>query len=155
MLNIYRNWLWYLKLSSNWSRTGGVLLFRCLKVKVKSLSHVQLFATPWTVAHQAPLSMVFPRQEYWKGLPFLSPGDLPNPGIEPRSATLQADALTSAPPGKFRCFVVYNSFATPWTAAGPGQDSLPSLPPGVCPNSCPLSRWCFFTLLFHLHQEDL
>ena len=55
---------------------------------------------PWTVANQAPPSMVFSRQEYWSGLPFPSPGDLPNPGIEPRSPTLQADALTSEPPGK-------------------------------------------------------
>ena len=53
---------------------------------------------PWTVAHQAPPSMGFSRQEYWSGLPFPSPGDLPNPGIKPRSPTLQADALTSAPP---------------------------------------------------------
>ena len=67
---------------------------------MKSLSHVQLFATLWTVAHQAPLSMGFTRQEYWSGLPFPSPGDFPNPGIEPRSPTLQADALTSEPPGK-------------------------------------------------------
>ena len=67
-------------------------------VKVKSLSCVQLFATPWTIAHQAPLSMGFSKQEYWSGLPFPSPGDLPNPGIEPRSPTLQADALTSEPP---------------------------------------------------------
>ena len=66
-----------------------------LKVKVKSLSHVQLFATPWTVAHQASLSTGFSRQEYWSGLPFPSPGDLPNPGIEPGSPALQADALTS------------------------------------------------------------
>ena len=55
---------------------------------------------PWTVAHQALPSMGFSRQEYWSGLPFPSPGDLPNPGIEPRSPTLQADMLTSAPPGK-------------------------------------------------------
>ena len=55
---------------------------------------------PWTVAHQTPLSMGFSRQEYWSGLPFPSPGDLPDPGIEPRSPTLQADALTSVPPGK-------------------------------------------------------
>ena len=59
-----------------------------------------LFATPWTVAHQAPLSMGFSRQEYWSGLPFPSPGDLPDPGIEPRSPALQADPLTSEPPGK-------------------------------------------------------
>ena len=68
--------------------------------KVKSLSHVQLFGTPWTVARQAPLSMGFSRQEYWSGLPFPFPGDLPNPGIEPGSPTLQADALSSEPPGK-------------------------------------------------------
>ena len=68
--------------------------------EVKSLSCVRLFATPWTVAHQAPLSMGFSRQEYWSGLPFPSPGDLPNPGIKPRSPALQADALTSEPPGK-------------------------------------------------------
>ena len=55
---------------------------------------------PWTVAHQAPLSMGFSRQEYWSGLPFPSPGDLPDPGIKPRSPALQEDALTSEPPGK-------------------------------------------------------
>ena len=67
--------------------------------EVKSLSHVQLFATPWTVAYQAP-SMGFSRQEYWSGLPLPSPGDLPDPGIESGSPTLQADALPSEPPGK-------------------------------------------------------
>jgi len=55
---------------------------------------------PWTVAHKAPSSMGFSRQEYRSGLPFPSPEDLPDPGIEPRSPTLQADTLTSAPPGK-------------------------------------------------------
>ena len=74
--------------------------FKTLKVKVKSLSCVRLFATPWTVAHQAPLSMGFSRQESWSGLPFPSPGELPNPGIEPGSPALQADALTSKLPGK-------------------------------------------------------
>ena len=49
--------------------------------------------TPWTVAHQAPLSMKFPRQEYWSGLPFCSPGDLPDPGVKPKSSALQADSL--------------------------------------------------------------
>ena len=67
-------------------------------MKVKSLSRVQLFATPWIVAHQAPLSMGFSRQDYWSGVPFPSPGDLPNPRIEPRSPALRADALTSEPP---------------------------------------------------------
>ena len=71
-----------------------------MKVKVKSLSHVQLFATPQTVAYQAPLSMGFSKQEYWSGLPFPSPRDLPDPGIEPRSPVLQADSLPSEPPGK-------------------------------------------------------
>ena len=70
-----------------------------VKVKVKSLSHVRLFATPWTVAYQAPPSMGFSRQEYWSGLPFPSPGDLPDPGIEARSPALEADALTSELPG--------------------------------------------------------
>ena len=69
-------------------------------LKVKSLSHIQLFVTPWTVAYQAPLSMGLSRQEYWSGLPFPSPGNLPNPGIEPRSPALRADALLSEPPGK-------------------------------------------------------
>ena len=64
------------------------------------LSPVRLFSTLWIVAHQAPPSMGFSRQEYWSGLPFPFPGDLPNTGIEPRSPALQADALTSEPPGK-------------------------------------------------------
>ena len=67
--------------------------------KLKSLSHVQLFATPWTVACQAPTSVGFSRKEYWSGLPFPSPGDLPDPGIEPESPTLEADSLPSEPPG--------------------------------------------------------
>ena len=54
----------------------------------------------WTVVYQAPLSMEFSRQEYWSGLPFPSPGDLPDPGIEPGSSTLLADSLPSEPPGK-------------------------------------------------------
>ena len=69
-------------------------------MKVKLLSHVRLFATPWTIAYHASPSMEFSRQEYWSGLPFPSPGDLPDPGIEPRSPALQADALPSEPPGK-------------------------------------------------------
>ena len=73
-----------------------------VKVKVKSLSRVRLFATPWTVAHQTSPSMGFSRQEYWSGLPFPSPGDLPDPGIELRSPALEAGTLTSEPPGKPR-----------------------------------------------------
>ena len=68
--------------------------------EVKSLSHVWLSSTPWTVAYLAPPSMEFSRQEYWSGLPFPSPGDLPDPGIEPGSPAFQADALTSEPPVK-------------------------------------------------------
>ena len=67
---------------------------------VKSLSRVRLFATLLTVAYQGPPSMGFSRQEYWSGLPFPSPGDLPDPGIKPGCPTLQVDALTSEPPGK-------------------------------------------------------
>ena len=66
---------------------------------VQLLSHVHLFVIPWTVAYKALLSMEFSRQEYWSGLPFPSPGDLPEPGIEPRLPTLQADTLPSEPPG--------------------------------------------------------
>ena len=69
-------------------------------MKVKLLSRVLLFATPWTVAFQAPPSMGFSRQEYWSGLPFPPPGDLPNPGIEPGSPALQADTLPFEPPSK-------------------------------------------------------
>ena len=69
------------------------LLFMCIVTILESLSHVQLSATPWTVARQAPPSMEFSRQKYWSGLPFPSPGDLPNPGIKPVSPALRADSL--------------------------------------------------------------
>ena len=65
-----------------------------VKVKVKSLSHIRLFATPWTVAYEIPPSVEFSRQEYWSGLLFPSLGDLPYPGIEPWSPALQADSFT-------------------------------------------------------------
>ena len=64
---------------------------------LKLLSGVQLFATPWIVACQAPLSMGFSRQECWSGLPFLFPGNLPDPGIEPWSPALQTDSLSEPP----------------------------------------------------------
>ena len=67
---------------------------------MKLLSRVRLFAIPLTIAYQAPPSMEFSRQQYWSGLPFPSPGELCNPGIEPGSPTLQADPLPSEPPGK-------------------------------------------------------
>ena len=78
-----------------WETAGGamrrLLLFNC---SVMSDS-----ATPWAVAHQTPLSMGFPRQEYWSGLPFPYPGDLPNPGIEPMSPALAEGFFTAEPPG--------------------------------------------------------
>ena len=77
---------------------------------VLSLSHVQLCVTPWTVAHQAPLSMGFPRQEYWSELPFPSPGDLPDPGTELVSPSLQADCLPlsheGSPPHAYQCITI-------------------------------------------------
>ena len=65
----------------------------------QSLRHVQLFATPWTVAHQAPLSMGFPRQEYWSGLSLSSPGDIPHPGVKPRSPILAGWFFRTESPG--------------------------------------------------------
>ena len=124
--------------------------------KVKLLSRVRLFATPWTISYQAPLSMEFSRQEYWSGLPFPSPGDLPDTGIEPRSPALQADALPSEPPekpdlSKERKIESVSDgrvrfFATPWTVARqallsmgfPRQEywsGLPFPPPGHLPDS--------------------
>ena len=81
-------------------------MYESEKVKVKSLSHVRLFVTPWTVAPQAPLSMGFSRQEYWSGLPCPPPRYLPSPGIEPRSHTLQADSLPSETPGKPKIYIL-------------------------------------------------
>ena len=72
------------------------------KVKSEVAQSARLFATPWTAAYQAPLSMGFSRQEYWSGLPFPPPGDLPDPGIEPGSPALEADALPSEPPEKYK-----------------------------------------------------
>ena len=75
----------------------------CVCVNAQLLSHVQLFATPWTVACQTPLSVVFSRQEYWRGLLFPPPGNLPNPGIKPVSPAAPALAggfFTTEPPGK-------------------------------------------------------
>ena len=102
----YSSWLCVCVASVNkceWKLKGTS---KCVSItkwsEVNSLSRVQLFATSWTVAHQAPPSMGFSRQEYWSRLPFPSPGDLPHPGIEPGSPAFQADALTSEPPGKTR-----------------------------------------------------
>ena len=85
------------KWGSEWDNT---VRLPALKTGVKWLSPVRLFATPWTVAYHAPPSMGFSRQEYWSGLPFPSPEDLPDPGFEPGSPSLWAHALPSEPPGK-------------------------------------------------------
>ena len=104
--------------------------------KWESLSCVQLFATPWVVVCQAPLSMEFSKQEYWSGELFPFPGDLPNPGTEPRSPALQVDSLPSEPPGKPRNWHTYTQFssvlslshvrlfATPWIAASQASLSI-------------------------------
>ena len=106
---------YYLKKTTLFSKLNGILLTQGEEIphaqgkgkappkpwkKMKSLSRVRLFVTPGTVAYQAPLSMEFSREEYWSGLPFPSPGDLPHPGIEPGSPALQAEGLLSEPPGK-------------------------------------------------------
>ena len=121
-----------------------------LKVKVKLLSRVWLFATPWTVAHRAPLFIEFSRQGYWSGLPFPSPGDLPNPVIEPRSPTLQADALPSEPPGKL--FLLQGNLPNPGIKPRSPTlqaDSLPAEPQGRPKNtgvgSLSLLQWFFPT----------
>ena len=81
-------------------KENGAWMKEAAAAAAKSLSSVQLFATPWTVTLQAPLSMEFSRPEYWRGQLFSSPGDLPNPGIKPRSPALQADSLPAELPGK-------------------------------------------------------
>ena len=112
--------------------------YKQLKVKVNSLSRVRLFATSWTVAYQAPPSVGFSRQEYWSGLPSPSPGDLPNPGIEPRSPALQAGASTSAPPGKHNVVGL--------NVRGP-EEKVPPLVSGSDESGCsclptvPLATW--------------
>ena len=85
----------FLTTSATWESPFRIYFYTC----VSSLSHVQLFVTPWTVAYEAALSMGFSRQEYWSGLPFPSPGDLSDPGIKLVSSALQAYALPSKPPG--------------------------------------------------------
>ena len=92
----------YFVLRNYWMSKSNITL--CISVlwkwKCSSLSCVWLFVTPWTVACQTPVSMEFSRKEYWSGLSFASPGDLPDPEIEPKSPVLQLDSLLSKPPGK-------------------------------------------------------
>ena len=77
-----------------------IYMMHASKRKLSHFSHVQLFVILWTGAYHAPSSMGFSRQEYWSGLPCLPLEDLPDPGTEPGSPTLQVDSLPSAPPGK-------------------------------------------------------
>ena len=99
-----------------------------------SLSHVPL-CDPWTVAQQAPLSLEFSRQEYWRGLPFPSPGGLPNPGIEPGSPAWQADSLPSEPPGlTTSCLFTHGGIYVNTTLS-----SSHSLLPQLCPQVHPLN----------------
>ena len=90
----------------------------------QSLSCVWLFTTPWTVVRQAPLSMEFSRQQYWSGLLFPAPGDLPDPVIKPRSPALQADSLQSEPPGKPQSTPRYFPGQRDWFCRSPISSKL-------------------------------
>ena len=81
-------------MNNMYSSGGGLVTKSCL-----------ILVTPWIIAHQAPLSIGFPRQEYWSGSSFPSPGDLPNPGIKPVSPPLQVDSLPAESPGTSLCIV--------------------------------------------------
>ena len=115
--HMYRVWIWNRKGSLEITLLHSRICCGALQrkpqtvpMKVKTLSRVWLFGTPQTGARQAPLSRGFSRQEYWSGLPFPSPGDLPDPGIEPRSSALQADSSPYEPPGKPKNTGVGNLF---------------------------------------------
>ena len=96
-------------ISTRWSKTLLDNYYYWLNsLKVKSLSHIRLFVTTWTITYQAPLSMGFSSPGYWSGLPFPSPGDLPDPGVEPRSPTLQANALPLETPGRLNSLGNWN-----------------------------------------------
>ena len=143
-------------------------------VHMRAYCHVQLFATPWTVACQPPLSMKFSRQDCWSGLPFPSPGDLCNPGIEPPSLvspTLAGRFFTSWATREAQqliichiyfsinhlflllvmtllflcCLVTKLCQALYDPRLQQARLLCPPLSPGVCSNSCPLSRWCYLT----------
>ena len=94
-----------------------------------SLSRVRLFATPWTVARQAPLSVQFSRQEYWSGFPFPPPGDLPDTGMEPTSPVLQADSLPPSHQGS-------PTWTQPDNNNGSSRETEPS-DPECCANDVP------------------
>ena len=97
---IFRSFLFSSSAFLSMKRAVSTSLIESMKVKL--LSRVWLFATPRTIVYQAPPSMGFSRQEYWSGLQFPSPGDLPDPNIEPGYPALRADALTSEPLGEYK-----------------------------------------------------
>ena len=105
--------------------------------EVKSLSRIQLFATPWTVAYQAPLSMGFSRQEFWSGVPFPSPGDLSNPGIEPRVSRIVG-----------RCFTIWATREAPTNYRFRYLIVLLLCPTYVQTRFCQNPIWTIFTALF-------
>ena len=117
-----------------------------LKVKGSVAHCVWLCTTPWTVACQTPLSMEFSRQEYWSGLPFPSPGDLPHPGIKPRSPALQEDSLPSEPPGKPLGSWVINIFnwRNHFTFLHKSDSDLPVQLPFLYRNPFHISQRCQF-----------
>ena len=94
----------HVRKTTNASYSHEVLRFEesiaVMCVHAQSLSRVQLSVIPWSVAHQAPLTVEFSKQKYWSVLPFPSPGDLPDPGIEPASPALASGLFTTEPPGK-------------------------------------------------------
>ena len=106
----YANWSGHPRMGSASSKPthgveGGVCVCLCSAVASLCSACVLLFVASWTVAHRAPLSMGFSRQEYWRGLPFRAPEDLPDPGIQPASLVTPALAggfLTTTPPGRSR-----------------------------------------------------
>ena len=112
-----------------WSFTGCVCVCVCVCVCACALSRVQPFVTPRTVTHQASLSMGFPRQESWSGLPFPTPGNLPNPGMEPRSPALAGGFSATEPPGK------------PKFTRG-HQCTLPDHPPSPSPTASNVHSLC-------------
>ena len=115
-------------------------------IVVQLVSHACLFATPWTVAHQAPLSIVFPRQEYWSGLPFPSSGDLPDPRIKLASPALQADSLQTELRGSPFFFLYHLSFSE-YPKASVIQLSFCRILPTSSPAMCVLSALPSFTQL--------
>ena len=122
---------------------------------MKSLNNVQLFATPWTVAHQAPLSRRFSRQEYWSGLPFPSPGDLPSPGIKPGSPPSQADALSSEPLGKLYHYLQSLLKFTSTELGMPSNHLIFCCPFASCPQSFPASGSFLMSQLVSLGGQTI